>query len=208
MSDPKRTSRSAPSKRTSLLPSAPKPPCKIDPAATIASSTVLAGIHPITIAAHAVLHPHARIVSAEGPVTIGEGCIVFEKATIGPLAPSTSTESATITAPPSTILGKNVTISTGVTIEGCAIGDGCVIEPYARIGQGAKVGRYCKVVAYGEVPKGAKVDDYTVVYGKGKRRVDRTMKEWGEMRELKEAVHERQVRGYQGLIPSNIAKWS
>jgi dynactin-6 len=127
------TSRHA-TKRSSIAPSAPKPPSTISPQATIAAQATLAGIYPITIAAHAVLAPHSRVVSAEGPVEIGDHVLLSEKSTVGPTREGGRS-----------VLGRNVVLETGAVVEGADVGEGCFVDVYAVVGEGARLGKVSSV---------------------------------------------------------------
>jgi dynactin 6 len=123
-------------KRTSVLPSAPKAPTTLDPTAVIADKATLTGAFPIIVHARAVINPYSKITSAAGPVEIGEGAIVWEKAVVGF---STATEGAEQHVK----LGPNVVVETGAVVEGVEVGDCTVIESFARVGAGAKIGKVC-----------------------------------------------------------------
>ncbi|KAJ5482975.1 hypothetical protein N7539_006421 [Penicillium diatomitis] len=76
----------------------PKAPLKVDPSATIADTAVFQGTYPVTIGAGTIVHPRAKFYSFEGPISIGDGCIISEKAVIG-AAPGTSSSSSTSSRP-------------------------------------------------------------------------------------------------------------
>ncbi|KAJ5949410.1 hypothetical protein N7454_000994 [Penicillium verhagenii] len=79
--------------RSSHTPSGPpKAPVKADPTSTIADTAVFQGKYPVTIGANTVIHPRARFYAYEGPIVIGDGCIISEKAVIG--APPNSSSSS------------------------------------------------------------------------------------------------------------------
>lgn len=78
--------RSSSSSHTPTGP--PKAPLKADPSATIADTAVFQGTYPVTIGAGTVIHPRARFYAFEGPISVGDGCIISEKAIIG-AAPGT-----------------------------------------------------------------------------------------------------------------------
>jgi dynactin 6 len=133
--------KSRSSKRSSVLPtssSAPKPPTTLDPAAIIADKAILVGTHRIIVGAQVVLHPHARIESTSGPVTVADGAVIWERARV------CGGDDAQVR------IGRNVVLETGVRVEG-DVGDGSVVEAYAQVGAGARIGMVSisQVKAYG-----------------------------------------------------------
>jgi dynactin 6 len=128
------------SKRASTLPSLPKAPTSIDPSAIVANHAILTGLYPITIGPRAVLHPYAKIVSGDGPIEIGEGCIIWEKAVVG--SGSLAEDDAKKTEKVKKIvLGPNVIVESGAVVEAESVGEGTIIEPFSKIGGGANVGK-------------------------------------------------------------------
>jgi len=125
--------RASVSKRLSVLPQLPLAPTSIDPSAVVAKFAVLTGNHPITIGAGAVLHPYSKIISNEGPVVIGEGCVIWEKAVVGIDGGHDSEQSV--------VLGKNVVVESGAVVEAKEVGEGTTIEALAKVGVGARVGK-------------------------------------------------------------------
>jgi dynactin-6 len=184
-----------PSKRVSTIPAPQKAPSTIHPTAIIANHAALTGTFPITIGAHAVLHPYARISSTHGPVTIGEGCILWEKVAVGGAG--------------AVELGRNVILEACSVVEGGVLGEGCVVEAFGRVvGDGARLGRGVRVATFVEVGEGEEVDDYMVLYGRGVRRRDTTAKlEEGVVEDLREKAHGKHIKSLEGLVPSNLAKW-
>ncbi|KAJ5871334.1 uncharacterized protein N7529_003687 [Penicillium soppii] len=157
----------------------PKAPLKADPTATIADNVVFQGIYPVTIGANTVIHPRAKFYAFEGPIVIGDGCIISEKATIG--APPTSSSRSTSPSPSqspteSTPTPKKefmirisyfVTIGPSSTIEpGVHIHSSATIEALAIIRRGADIGSHAKVCSACEVAGGS-VGEWVVVYGSG-----------------------------------------
>ena len=128
------------SKRTSILPSLPKPPTSIDPSATIANHAILTGLYPITIGPRAVLHPYARIVSGDGPIEIGEGCIIWEKALVGS-GSAAEDDSKRTEKVKKIVLGPNVVVESGAVVEAESVGEGTIIEAFSKIGDGTNVGK-------------------------------------------------------------------
>jgi dynactin-6 len=122
------------------MPSAPKAPTKIDHSAIIADKAILTGTHPITVLGRAVIHPYAKVVSQAGPVEIGDGAIVWEKAVVGVAVPDGAVVGAEMSTQ-SVLLGRNVVVETGAIVEGEVVGEGTVVECFARIGLGARIGK-------------------------------------------------------------------
>jgi dynactin 6 len=82
-------------------------------------------------------------VSQAGPVEIGEGVIVWEKVVVGIAGPEGAGGAASAADTPKMAvrLGRNVVVETGAVVEGEDIGEGTVIECFAKIGLGAKIGK-------------------------------------------------------------------
>jgi carbonic anhydrase/acetyltransferase-like protein (isoleucine patch superfamily) len=134
------------------------------------------------------------------------------------------------------VLGRNVVVETAAVVEGCALGEGTVVESFARVGEGAVLGKvstlrtcsvlllpllrcyalyivlipisqFCKIVAYACVPAHASIPDYTVVYGAGgARRTDTTTRSSRLVGDIKAVAHGKQLNGLRQLIPSSLAK--
>lgn len=126
------------SKRVSTVPSAPKAPTSIDPAAIIANHAILTGIYPIKIGPRAVIHQYAKIVSGDGPIEFGEGCIIWEKAMVGNAAEDEGKKSD---KEKKITLGSNVVIESGAVVAAESVGENTIIEAFARVGEGATVGK-------------------------------------------------------------------
>jgi dynactin-6 len=129
-------------KRQSILPrvqSGPKAPVNFSPSITIADSALLAGTHTINISSESVVHPRAKLDSANGRITIGRRCIVHERTSIGAASASpTPRESRD-----GVVIGDYVTVEIGAVIEsgGTIISDGCQVGVGSRVGKGAKLGK-------------------------------------------------------------------
>ncbi|KAJ5303589.1 hypothetical protein N7476_010388 [Penicillium atrosanguineum] len=141
----------------------PKAPLKADPTATIADTAVFQGTYPVTIGAGTIIHPRARFYAYQGPIVVGDGCIISEKAIIG-AQPARSTESKEI----ATRLSYFVTVGPSSTIHpGAHIHSSVTIEALATIHQYAEIGSHSKICSGCEVPENGKVDEWVVVYGSG-----------------------------------------
>lgn len=108
----------------------------------IADTAVLTGAHLITISADAVLHPRARINSTYGPVTIGEGCIVSEKASVGLLEAPAEDNNVNDSAPfKEVLLEKDVVVEPSAIVEGSKIGEGTTLEAGSKVCVDAVLGK-------------------------------------------------------------------
>lgn len=182
---------------STITPTAAKPSTKIHSLAVIADRAQLSGPNTVAIDANTILLPHARIKSEHGNVSIGKGCIIGEKAIIG----TASSEGGDV------FISNGANIEPGAVIEGKKIGEYSTIGPQARIGAGAVVGRWCKIEALCEIGEGEVLEDFTVVYGYGERRVDATLRDRGEVREMRVKGRAKEVELLQSLIPDAGAKW-
>ena len=132
-------------KRVSAAQSAPKAPTALDPTAIIAQHALLTGTYPITIGPRAVIHPYAKIISSGGPVIIQEGAIVWEKAIIGASGSTVSYHGphGDVAEDMAVKIGRNAVIETGAIVEAEIVGEGTLVEAFARVGQGANIGKVC-----------------------------------------------------------------
>ncbi|KAF9885207.1 hypothetical protein FE257_000658 [Aspergillus nanangensis] len=148
----------------------PRAPVTIHPTATIADTAIFHGTHPISIGAGTIVHPRARIYSYEGPVIIGENCIISEKVSIG--APPPSPSSAPSPSSPSD--GIPIRISSAVTVgpsasilPGAHIHSAVVVEALACIRRRVSIGAHAKVCAGCEIAEQTVLKEWVVVWGKG-----------------------------------------
>ncbi|KAF2460601.1 hypothetical protein BDY21DRAFT_276607, partial [Lineolata rhizophorae] len=185
----------------------PKPPATIDPTAVVAAHAVLVGTHPIRIGRGAVVHPYARLVSTHGPVDVGDGCIVGERAAIGLGEPGAAASAGAADA--RVALGRNTVVETGAVVEARETGEGAVVEAGARAGPGSVMEAHSKLAPTVRLPAGVRLPAYTVVYGPApdQRRVDTTLRGSNTVQALRDQAHARQLELLRKLIPSNIAKW-
>ncbi|KAI9675503.1 MAG: hypothetical protein M1829_003307 [Trizodia sp. TS-e1964] len=182
------------SKRPSALPAAPKPPITLSPKAVISDSASLTGTFAIKIGDNSVIHPRAKLNSAFGSVAIGKQCIVCERSCIGFQSIGLDESSVTIE--------NGVTIEVGAVVEAARVGEGSVIEVYAKVGKGAVLGKYCKIKPTCSVADGEVLPDYMVVYGENQRRIDQSGTQETQMRSV--ALHTDILRKW---IPSNPGKF-
>lgn len=179
---PTNTHRSSSSSHSS---GPPKAPVKADATATIADSVVFHGTYPVTIGAGTVVHPRARFYAFEGPIYVGDSCIICEKAVIG-AGPNPSSRSASpsrtadtdITSSESgaetpkkeaaTRISYFVTVGPLSTIEpGAHIHSSASIEALAIIRRGADVGSHSKVCSGVEIAASGPVGEWVVAWGSG-----------------------------------------
>ncbi|TGJ88426.1 hypothetical protein E0Z10_g347 [Xylaria hypoxylon] len=194
---------SSSNKRQSILPriqSGPKAPVNFSSSITIADSAQLTGNHTINISSESVVHPRAKLDSANGRITIGRRCIVHERTNIGAVsADPTPSESRD-----GVVVSDYATVEVGVVIEsgGTVIGEGCHVGVGSRIGKGAQLGKHCVLTPKSVIRPGEVVPDFTVVYSNGTRRLDKR-----GMIDLKNKAQARQIEVLRKLIPSNPAKF-
>ncbi|RKF66795.1 Dynactin subunit 6 [Golovinomyces cichoracearum] len=198
-------------KRVSTQPPAPKPPTQLDPSLIISEQASLTGTKLITMGSNTVIHPRCKLNSINGPITIGNSCILSERCRIGLQSEPHQVEANSI------VIGDGVVIETGAIVEASIIGDGSVIEVNSKIGKGAILGKvrynilmerikaynpsqYCKVGPYCEVADREVVPDYTVIYGRGQRRLDNSGIDAIKMKMLG-----KQIEALKKLIPSSLA---
>ncbi|OJD15925.1 hypothetical protein AJ78_03868 [Emergomyces pasteurianus Ep9510] len=161
-----------------------KPPLTTHPSATISETASFQGIHPISIGAGTVIHPRTKFLSFEGPIRIGDGCIIGEKSVIGgpQTSPTSSTPAPTpstsamdtgsSTAPPestmttATILENSVSIGPLTTISaGTHIASAATIDTSAVLGRRVRVGQHAKVCSSCCIPDDGAVDHWVVIWG-------------------------------------------
>ncbi|GIJ92260.1 hypothetical protein Asppvi_011237 [Aspergillus pseudoviridinutans] len=173
--------RASPSSSTSPSPT-PRAPVAAHNTATVAESVTLQGTHPISVGPGTVIHPRARIYSYDGPVIIGEGCIISEKSTIG-IPPSTPPS-----LPPTPKEVVPTRISNGVTIgplatvfPGAHIHSFVTVESLAIINRRVSLGAHSKVCSGCEIAANTVIRDWTVVWGSGAGSGQRRKRATGKM---------------------------
>lgn len=174
-----------------------KTPCQIHPSAIIADKAQITGTYTVEIGENAVIHPYVRIRAENGRVVIGQSSMIYERAVIGLVEGETQ----------DVVIGDGVNIETGATVQAKNIGDGTTVEVNAVVGAGAVLGRYCKIAPLEKVEAGQELEDYTVVYGDGQRRVDKTIREHAEIREARRVGQEKSIELMRKMIPNAGAKW-
>jgi len=94
-----------------------KPSLAIHPSATIADTALLHGTYQISVGAGVVVHPRARLYSYDGPIMIGDGCVIGEKSTIGSATTlsSNNNNSSTTTTTTMTTMTTMTTVTNNTT---------------------------------------------------------------------------------------------
>lgn len=117
----------------------------LHPTAAFSRNALVTGIYPITVGANSVVQLRAKLSSAHGPITIGEGCIVAERAVVG-LQSKAGVD------------GKGIVLGDGVVIQSAArvesnVGEGSLVEAGAVVENGSVVGKVCREFSlYNNVP--------------------------------------------------------
>jgi dynactin-6 len=125
---------------TRRTPAAPvaKPPTSLAPSIAISDKASLVGTNLITIRGDTIVHPHAKLISTHGPVTVGSACILSERSTIG-------LQTASDAQPDGVIIEDCVVVEVGAVVEAQRVGEGSLIEINARVGKGALIGKVCVI---------------------------------------------------------------
>lgn len=163
---------------TSSAPSIPRAPVTAHPSATIADTATFQGKYSVAIGAGTVVHPRAKVYSFEGPVVIGQGCIICEKAIIGTAptpTPTPTPSAATTPSTPSTPeqgvqtrISHNAVISPLATVHsGATVHSAATIDCLATVHAHADIGAHAKVCASCVVAPRAVIKEWVVVWGAG-----------------------------------------
>ena len=112
----------------------------------------------VIVGDHSSIWFSATIRGDYGPIEIGEGCSIQDGAVIH----VNHTENGDIFP---TIIGADCVIGHGAVVEGCTIGDGCLIGMNAVVLPRAKLGRGCIVAAGAVVREGDIVPEFSLVAG-------------------------------------------
>lgn len=142
----------------------PRAPVSVHSTTTVSETATFHGIYPITIGSGTVIHPRARLYSFEGPIQIGDGCIIGEKTLIGDNEPnsssSTDASGGILTRiSSSVVIGPQSTIRTGSYIRSAA-----VVDSLAIINRNATIGSHTKICSSCEIAEGATVEDWIVIW--------------------------------------------
>ncbi|CAG8980698.1 hypothetical protein HYALB_00007190 [Hymenoscyphus albidus] len=186
------------SKRHSTAPPPPKPPTQFSSTSSliIADAASLIGTHLISLSSNTIIHPRTKLISTYAPITVGSNCILSERATIGLQSEPSEGLSQGV------VIADYVVVEVGARVEAKSVGEGCIIEVNSKIGKGAVLGKHCKIGPMCVVAENEELADYTVVYGNGMQRVDRSGVE-----HLKFKMIARQVDVLRKLIPGNLPKF-
>lgn len=132
----------APANRSSVS-LLPRPPCTIHPSAIISDKAIISGTYPVTIGENTVVHPYAKLSTANAPVVIGAHCIIAERASVGLGSRSGEGLDFVVT------VEDGVSIETGASVAGKRVGESSVVEVNGEVGAGAVVGKVrgtlCKI---------------------------------------------------------------
>ncbi|EED17411.1 transferase hexapeptide domain protein [Talaromyces stipitatus ATCC 10500] len=145
----------------------PRAPVSVHSTTTVSETTAFHGTYPITIGSGTVIHPRVRIQAFEGPVQIGDGCIIGEKTIIGDIKESTSAPTSTSDGiltriSSSVVIGPQTTIRTGAYIRSAA-----VVDSLATINRHATIGSHSKICSQCEISEGTVVEDWMVIWAAG-----------------------------------------
>lgn len=151
--------------------SGPAPPTRapvsVHSTTTVSETATFHGTYPITIGSGTVIHPRARLYSFEGPIQIGDGCIIGEKTMIGdnePNASSPTDASGGILTriSSSVVIGPQTTIRTGSYVRSAA-----VVDSLAIINRNVTIGSHTKICSSCEIAEGTIVEDWVVIWAAG-----------------------------------------
>jgi carbonic anhydrase/acetyltransferase-like protein (isoleucine patch superfamily) len=149
--------------------SIPKPPVSTSSTATVSDLAAFQGTHPVTIGEGTIIHPRAKVLSFEGPIVIGDGCIIGEKAVIGGgrgSSPSRSSGKPAAEHATPTILENSVAIGPLATVSvGAHVRSAATVDTSATVGRGARIGKHAKVCTSCCIPENEVVADWIVVWG-------------------------------------------
>ncbi|KAF2471882.1 uncharacterized protein BDR25DRAFT_303254 [Lindgomyces ingoldianus] len=178
----------------------------LDPSVLIAQHAQLTGIHPITVGPNTVLHPHCKVSSANAPVVLWEGVVVYERARVG--VENAKVARTDTSRGDGVVLGKNAVVETGALVEASEIGEGTVVEVGARVGVGCVIGKFCTISASTILPPNTHLPDFTVVYSGLEKRVNKTLQSRSEVQQAHIIMHSKQLEIFKKLIPNNVSKWT
>lgn len=114
----------------------------LHPTSSIHPLTTLTGTHPLAIAAHTYIHLRSHLDTTHGPLTIGENCIISEKAFVG-LSSAHDDEQQQQQQDEGVTLENFVVIEPKAVAEAARIGEGTVVDVGAKVGKGSVIGKVC-----------------------------------------------------------------
>lgn len=178
-----------------------KSPTTISSSAVISETATLTGRHHITIGSNTVIHPRCKILSNNGPVIIGSGCIISERSVVGlSISPaerlSEKDESLQI------VIGDSVVIEIGAKVEARIVDEGSCIGVNSHVSPGVVIGKYCRLGPLSTIATGEVLADRTVMYGGTQRRIDHH-----KIMAREVSVRGKQVEVLRGLVAANARKW-
>lgn len=144
-----------------------------------------------------MLHPYCRIRAEGGSVTIGPYCTVAENAVVG----------SPLNQAGDVLLDSWVSVETSADVQAKHVGEVTEVGIRATLGLGATVGKFCRLTPTETVQAGGQVQDFTVLFGSGQRRRDKTMEDSEDSRAQRKKAQERHVEMLKRLIPDAKAKW-
>ena len=110
-----------------------EPPTTVHPTSVVSVAASLKGTQPVSVGANSIIQPRARLISTYGPITIGERCIIAERAVLGLQNEATVDGNGVV-------LKNGVVIESGATVEG-SVEEGSLVEVGAMVGKGSMVGK-------------------------------------------------------------------
>jgi dynactin-6 len=153
--------------------------------------------YPVEIAEHAIIHPYARSRAEGGRVTIGPYCVIAETAVVG----LPEGERGDV------VLDRHVSVESGAKVLARHVGEVTEVGVHARIEAGAVVGRFCRLTPTKVVRAREEVEDFTVVFGEGQRRRDRTLVGSEEIQKQRVRAQEKHVEMLKKLVVDGKSKW-
>lgn len=169
--------------------SSTRPPVTLGQTTHLDPGAYVRGTHAITLGEHVLIHPRSHLIAVNGPLLIGEKCIISEKCVVGGPVQSSSVADAASkpssgSAQPSPLLAHGdegddedadpvkTTIGSSCFIHaasqihaGATIKDAVLIEPHVTVLAGITIGSHAKVCAGITVDRD--VEDWAVIYGNG-----------------------------------------
>ena len=139
----------------------------------------------------------ARIRAEGGSVTIGPYCTVAEAAVVG----------TPLNTAGDVLLDSWVSVETGADVQAKHVGEVTEVGIKTNIGAGATVGRFSRLTPTETVQAGERVGDFSVVFGGGQTRRDKTMEDSEDSRAQRVKAQEKHVEMLKRLIPDGKAKW-
>lgn len=214
------------SERPATLPSLPKvspgttPPVNISSQAYVDPACYVKGTNPLTIEAGAVIHPRCRLYTDNGKVTIGHGCLLFERCMIGydkefnpqrgsAMAldkPAGTGHTQSVSKDSNNIyIGASSHLHSAVKLQPpCTIGEYSILEAGVTLLPGCTLGSHSKICAGITLPPGSAVPDWTVVYGMNGQIKRKRQATPAEDTRLEGLARERQT--IEALLKANATK--